>query len=251
MHRKWAENENVNKRMNNCERLGSDDRKITLMGVRKMLGVILKNDTVMKINTNSWNRIRYTIYTPGYDLIAGYFKDSRKKSIDSLEIRKGDKVLIVGAGTGLDLEFLPYDCEIVATDITPSMIERIKKRNKTMKRQVQAIVMDGQALGFDDNSFDKIILNLILAVIPDPIACIKESERVLKHGGQIVVFDKFVRKDTKVSFIRRLANLFTNLVFSDITRDFESILNKTGLTMLADNDADFNGNFRLIKLTKK
>lgn len=205
----------------------------------------------MRINTNKWNKIRYTLYTPGYDLIAGFFKDSRKKSIESLEIEKGDKVLIVGAGTGLDLELLPTDCEIIATDLTPSMIEKLKKRNKTLNRQVQAIVMDGQALGFADNSFDKIILHLILAVIPDPIACIKESERVLKSGGQIVVFDKFVHKNSKISFIRRFSNILTNLFFSDITRDFESIINKTGLTVLTDIDADFNGNFRLIKVTKK
>jgi len=205
----------------------------------------------MKINTNSWNKIRYTLYTPGYDLIAGYFKDSRKKSIESLEIKSGDKVLIVGAGTGLDLEFLPNDCEIIATDITPSMIERIKKRNKILNRQVQSIVMDGQTLDFVDNSFDKIIIHLILAVIPDPIACIQESERVLKHGGQIVVFDKFVHKNSKISLLRRFANVLTNLVFTDITRDFESIINKTELTVLTDKDADFNGNFRLIKLAKK
>lgn len=204
----------------------------------------------MKINTNSWNKIRYTLYTPGYDLIAGFFKGSRRKSIESMDIKAGDKVLIVGAGTGLDLEFLPGDCEIIATDITPSMIERIKKRNKTLNLKVQAIVMDGQALGFTDNSFDKIILHLILAVIPNPIACIKESERVLKHGGQIVVFDKFVRKDMKVSRIRRFANVMTNFLFTDITRNFESIQNNTGLTILSDKDADFQGNFRLIKMTK-
>lgn len=205
----------------------------------------------MRINTNQWNKIRYTLYTPGYDLIAGFFKDSRKRSIESLGIASGDRVLIVGAGTGLDLEFMPNDCEIVATDITPAMIERLKKRHKPLGGQVQAIVMDGQALGFEDNSFDHIVLHLILAVIPDPVACIKESERVLKPGGQIVVFDKFIRKNSKISFVRRAANLLTNLFFTDITRDFESILNETKLTLLADDAADFNGNFRLIKVTKK
>ena len=205
----------------------------------------------MRINTNTWNKIRYTLYTPGYDLIARYFKDSRKKSIDSLDIKSGDKVLIIGAGTGLDLEFLPKDCEIIATDITPSMIDRIKKRNVILGRNVQAMVMDGQSLRFSDNSFDFVILHLILAVIPDSIACIKESERVLKLGGQIAVYDKFVRKDKKVTVIRRFANVLTNFLFTDITRDFESIVNKTGLTVLSDLNADFNGNFRLIKLTKK
>lgn len=209
-----------------------------------------KVSTTMRINTNTWNKIRYTFYAPGYDLIARYFKVSRKKSIESLDVEAGDKVLIVGAGTGLDLEFLPDDCEIVATDITPSMIERIKKRNEKLNRQVSTIIMDGQSLDFADNSFDKIILHLILAVIPDPIACIKESERVLKKGGQIAIFDKFVPKDQKVSIFRRLANILTNLLFTDITRDFESILRNSGLTLLSDKDADFHGNFRLIRMIK-
>ena len=204
----------------------------------------------MRINTNSWNRIRYTLYTPGYDLVARYFKDSRKKSIDSLDIKTGDKILIVGAGTGLDLEFLPNDCEIFATDITPSMIERVKKRNLKLNRTVRAVVMDGQNLDFPDNSFDKIILHLILAVIPDPVKCIQESTRVLKQGGQVVVFDKFVRKNRKVSFMRRVLNPFANFLVTDITRDFESILNRSELDLLSDKDADFNGNFRLIKLVK-
>ena len=141
----------------------------------------------MRINTNTWNRIRYTLYTPGYDLIAQYFKDSRRKSIESLEIKSGDKVLIIGAGTGLDLEFLPKDCDIIATDITPSMIYRIKRRNRTLNRNVQAMVMDGQSLGFPDTSFDFVILHLILAVIPDPIACIKESERNLNIYSSFIL----------------------------------------------------------------
>lgn len=205
----------------------------------------------MNINTNRWNKIRYTLYTPGYDLIAGYFKESRRKSIESLDIKVGDKVLIIGAGTGLDLEFLPNDCEIIAIDITPSMVARINKRNKTLNLKVQAIEMDGQDLGFEDNSFDIIILHLILAVIPNPIACIKEVERVIRKGGQIIVFDKFMRPDIRISFIRRTMNLFTNFIFTDITRDFESIKNSSELTLISDKDANFKGNFRLIKMTKE
>lgn len=205
----------------------------------------------MNINTNRWNKIRYTLYTPGYDLIAGYFKESRRKSIESLDIKVGDKVLIIGAGTGLDLEFLPNDCEIIAIDITPSMVARINKRNKTLNLKVQAIEMDGQDLGFEDNSFDIIILHLILAVIPNPIACIKEVERVIRKGGQIIVFDKFMRPDIRISFIRRTMNLLTNFIFTDITRDFESIKNSSELTLISDKDANFKGNFRLIKMTKE
>ncbi len=178
------------------------------------------------------------------------FDKSRERSIDTLDIKPGNTILIIGAGTGLDLEFLPDTCEITATDITPSMIDRIKKRNRKLNRNLKAIVMDGQSLEFVDNSFDIVILHLILAVIPDPVACIKEAERVLKPDGQVVVYDKFVQKNSKVSLLRRFFNLFTSFLMTDITRDFESILNSSHLDVLSDIDADFNGNFRLIKMTK-
>ena len=205
----------------------------------------------MKINTNSWNRIRYTLYSPGYDSVARLFENSRRKSIESLDVQSGDKLLIVGAGTGLDLEFLPSDCVITATDLTPSMVERIRKRNQCLKLNLHAMVMDGQALQFKDQLFDKAILHLILAVIPDPYACIKEVSRVLKKGGSVVVFDKFVPPGKKVSFKRRFFNLFANLIASDLTRDMESILKDSGLTVVSDTKADWNGNFRLIKLMKE
>jgi len=204
----------------------------------------------MKVNTNRLNRIRYTLYTPGYDLVARLLNKSRKSSIESLNVKPNDKVLIIGAGTGLDLEFLPNDCEITATDITPSMVERMKRRNKKLNLHLQAMVMDGQALDFSDGSFDKVILHLILSVIPNPTACIKEAERVLKTGGTAVVYDKFVRKGAKASLFRRFANLFTNFLFSDITRDFESIASSSGLKVISDVDADLNGNFRIIKMVK-
>jgi ubiquinone/menaquinone biosynthesis C-methylase UbiE len=204
----------------------------------------------MKINTNGWNRFRYTLYTPGYDKIGRIFETSRKRSIESLQVGKGDKILIVGAGTGLDLPFLPQDCEIIATDLTPAMVDRIRKRNESLKLSVKAMVMDGQALHFEDQSFDKIILHLILAVIPDAVACILEAERVLKTGGTIVIFDKFVPKGRRISFRRKFVSLFSNLVATDLTRNAESIIGESRLTVVSDEPADWHGNFRLIKLIK-
>ncbi len=204
----------------------------------------------MRINTNSWNKFRYTLYAPGYDSIARVFEKSRKRSIESLEVNRGDSVLIVGAGTGLDLEFLPGNCDITATDITPSMVDRIKKRSLELDLPVNALVMDGQKLDFQDESFDKVILHLILAVLPDPFACINEAVRVMKRGGTMVIFDKFVPKGRKLSLRRRIVNIFANLLASDITRDLESILQNSGLTVISDEGADWKGNFRLIKLFK-
>lgn len=202
------------------------------------------------INTNRWNRIRYTLYAPGYDIAGRIFSKSRNKSIRELGINTDDEVLIVGAGTGLDLEFIIEDCHIIATDITPAMITQTKKKNIQLNLNLKAVVMDGQHLDFADSTVDKIILHLILAVIPDPVLCLKECERVLKPGGHITIFDKFVRKGRKLSVLRKIFNPVSNLLFSNINRRFESIVSKTSLVVESDIPADFNGNFRIIRLLK-
>jgi len=204
----------------------------------------------MPINNTRWNRWRYTLYTPVYDRVARYFNASRQRSIEGLEIQPHQKVLIVGAGTGLDLEFLPADCHVVAIDLTPAMVARIRKRQQQSKLFVEAIVMNGQSLEFADSTFDIVILHLILAVIPDPVACLKEAERVLKPSGKISVFDKFVKPVAKLSLLRRTLNLFTNVLFSDITRYFEPIVAQTELLVVSDEHADFGGQFRIIRLMK-
>src|SRR5665648_805180 len=110
--------------------------------------------------------------------------------------------------------------------------------------------MDGQRLTLPDRCVDKIILHLILTVIPDPVACLKECERVLKSGGTITIFDKFVHKGQALSFCRKFFNPITKLLFSNITRRFESIVSETGLMTESDAPADFKGNFRIIRLIK-
>jgi ubiquinone/menaquinone biosynthesis C-methylase UbiE len=204
----------------------------------------------MRINTNLWNKIRYTLYAPGYDLAGRILDASRKKSIENLNLKPNANILIVGAGTGLDLHFLPQNCTVIATDITPAMVKKIEKRNIKLGGNVQTKVMDGQALDFADNTFDYVILHLILSVIPNEIACINEAERVLKPGGKVAVFDKFVKKNTKASTKRKIANVITNLFFSDITRSFELILAHSNLSVLLDIDANLSGNFRIIQLQK-
>ena len=82
----------------------------------------------MKINTNRWNKIRYTVYLPIYDAVASVFSGYRKQSIDLLKLTEKQRILIVGAGTGADLEYLEGQTDITAIDLTPGMISRLKIR---------------------------------------------------------------------------------------------------------------------------
>ncbi|MDX5420105.1 MAG: methyltransferase domain-containing protein [Hymenobacteraceae bacterium] len=205
----------------------------------------------MSLNTNTWNRIRYTLYLPIYDFIADrIFRKYRRRSVELLEAKASDRILLLGAGTGLDLPYLQGYTHLTAIDITPGMISRLKARAEGLGITVDARVMNGQELVFPSASFDAVILHLILAVIPDPVACIKEVERVLKPGGTVMVFDKFLPEGQKPSLLRRLLNQVAGTLFSDINRSIGNIIRHTSLQMELNEPAALRGTFRLVRLRK-
>lgn len=99
----------------------------------------------MSLNTNAWNRIRYTVAAPIYDTLVRFGRQ-RRRAIELLGLRPGERVLISGAGTGEDLSYLPEGVETVAVDITPAMVERTTGTADRLRRNVEARVMDAAAL---------------------------------------------------------------------------------------------------------
>src|SRR5690606_22440154 len=93
----------------------------------------------VKINTNRWNRLRYTLYAPFYDAVVPFHRQ-RRRSIGLLQLQPGERVLIDGAGTGADLDYIPGGVEITATDLTPAMVDRITARAAKLRRSVDAMV---------------------------------------------------------------------------------------------------------------
>lgn len=200
--------------------------------------------------TNKWNRIRYTFWLPVYNLTVSQLDKPRKRSIELSKIQSYEKVLIVGGGSGLDLKYLKNCKHITITDITPGMIAKSKNLALSIGMEITAEVMDGQALTFPDNTFDVVILHLILAVIPDPNRCISEAERVLKPGGRIAVMDKFLKAE-RPGLLRRIVNPFSIILFTDINRKLSDIISVTKLKIVHDEPSLLNGFFRIIQLRKE
>ena len=199
-----------------------------------------------------WNRIRYTLWAPFYDpfVAAVGFDALRRQSIDHLRLRPGDRVLIAGAGTGQDLPHLPAGVEVTAIDVTPAMLARLKPRASDLGLTVDARVMDARRLEFEDARFDAIILHLILAVMPEPERGLAEAIRVLRPGGRIAVFDKFLGDEERPSIGRRLLNLMMKPLCTDMNRRFGPLVQPTGLIVERDEPAAFGGMYRLITLRK-
>lgn len=200
------------------------------------------------MNETTWNRRRYTFWAPIYDLVARFGRQ-RKRSLALLALQPGERVLLVGAGTGADLPLIPPGVSVLATDLTPAMLARARPRARA---GMELRVMNGQALDLPDGSFDAVILHLIVAVIPDPVACLKEAARVLRPGGRIAVFDKFLPDGARPALPRRLANAATSRLFSDINRRFGDILQQSGAPLRIEHDepALFGNTFRILMLRK-
>jgi ubiquinone/menaquinone biosynthesis C-methylase UbiE len=193
----------------------------------------------------------YTLLAPIYDaIVSGPIDEYRSRSIARIEQSAGKDILINGIGSGLDLPYLPEDARYVGTDITPAMLERARKRATNIDIDIELKLADSQSLPFEDNSFDNIIMHLILAVVPDPALALQEASRVLKPGGNIYLFDKFIRPG-QLAITRRVLNIFLRHVATRTDVVFEQVLDTCPeLEVVHDEPALAKGWFRLIELRK-
>ena len=198
--------------------------------------------------TNQGLRRAYTIWAAIYDPLTRFLRWSRRRSIGLLGIRPEDSVLLVGCGTGADFEFLPRETQCVAVDLTPAMLRRAAR--KVGDRCIRLEEMDAMDLRFPDGTFDKAILHLILAVVPDPVRTLQEAERVTKPGGRLVVLDKFWNRARRPPLPLRLVNAVFGGYVTAVDRNFSSILQQTSLDTLQEIPMGFGGLYCLYLLRK-
>ncbi|WP_404376785.1 class I SAM-dependent methyltransferase [Vreelandella aquamarina] len=203
------------------------------------------------LNTTTWNRLRYSAYAPLYDMVVSRaLRKPRRLALGQVDWEPGMRVLLVGAGTGLDLPFLPRELEVHLTDLTPAMVKRASARAERYQRDVACRVMDASALEYEDEYFDVVIMHLILAVMPNPEKGLAEAYRVLKPGGQLCVMDKFQPDSAPSTAGRRALNMLTSFIATDITRQATPLLQQAGFHIQRDEPVLMNGLFRALLAAK-
>ncbi|MEN2281628.1 class I SAM-dependent methyltransferase [Algoriphagus sp. SE2] len=134
-------------------------------------------DKAAKFYENSWQ----TQLKPAHDLL-----------LENVEIKPGDSILDIAAGTGLITfqmaKLLGPSGRIIATDISDEMI-KIGTATAQSNRfsNVEFKQMDAEILSFKNSSFDMVTCSLGLMYLPDPDRALQEMYRVLKPGGKVVV----------------------------------------------------------------
>jgi ubiquinone/menaquinone biosynthesis C-methylase UbiE len=130
------------------------------------------------------------------------------------------------------------------------MLKHLERRAAGAGRSVTMRIMDARQLAFPDSSFDAVVMHLILAVMPQPERGLREAVRVLKPGGRIAVFDKFLGDEERSSLNRRLLNAVAKPLFSDLNRRLGPLIAGTPLVIEHDEPVAFGGTYRVVTLIR-
>jgi phosphatidylethanolamine/phosphatidyl-N-methylethanolamine N-methyltransferase len=124
-------------------------------------------------------------------------------------------------------------------------------RAKAAGDNVAFAIMDAQAFGFPDASFDAVLLNLIVSVVPDGAAAFRAAWRVLRPGGRAVIFDKFLPEGAALSPVRRAAGSIIRRLGTDPNRRLRDVLESDGMRLIEHNQPSLlGGQYRIVLLRK-
>ena len=201
--------------------------------------------------SNRWNLFVYRLWAPVYDATVGHlFMPGRRRAIQLLALQPGERVLLVGVGTGADLPLLPAGVQATAIDLSLQMLEEAGQKITQCRASVELIQGDAQSLLVPEGSFDAAILNLILSVVPDEHACLDATLQALRPIGRAVVFDKLQPDGARLSLSRRCANRFSTAFGTDITRAIGDLARGLHVTITLDEPSLLGGMYRVLLIRK-
>lgn len=133
----------------------------------------------------SWDRIAAGFDTFITPMNISFGEDALRR----VDLTPGMRLLDVGAGSGaLAIPAARRGADVVATDISPAMIERLTARARDEGlTNIDAHVMDGHALELDDDSFDVATSQHGVSLFPDIDRGLRELVRVTRPGGRVLI----------------------------------------------------------------
>lgn len=143
-------------------------------------------------------------------------------------------IVEIGFGTGLNLPHLPPAVTVVlAVDPLERGRTLASRRIAASPVSVEFVGLDGQLLPLADDSADAALSTWTLCSIPDPVAAVREINRVLRPGGTLHFVEHGRSPDPGVRKWQRRLNPIQRRIACgcNLDRDIPSILKDGGLSV--------------------
>jgi ubiquinone/menaquinone biosynthesis C-methylase UbiE len=157
----------------------------------------------------------YDQFAPQYDaamrpLERWFLTRLRTQAFDLLP--RNTRVLELGAGTGRNFAFYPFDSSGVASEPSREMLKIAKNRQRPPN--VTLVQSRAEELPFKNAVFDAAFATLVFCSVSSPAKSFAELRRVVKSGGTIVLLEH-VRPVGLLGPVFDLINLATVPLFED------------------------------------
>ncbi|HLF34984.1 MAG TPA: methyltransferase domain-containing protein [Cyclobacteriaceae bacterium] len=163
---------------------------------------------------------------------------------DLSNLKEGDHVLDLGSGSGMDafLAALKVGAsgKVFGVDMTDEQLEKAKRLCKEFSfGNITFHKSYIENLPFPDRSFDAVISNGVINLIPDKEKVFSEISRVLKPGGRLAIADIVTEKQLPET-VTCNSTLWASCIGGASQRDdYRNCIEKAGIEilMIRNNDA--------------
>ncbi len=208
----------------------------------------------------------YSFLSIGYDLLDKiWFSDKGENPRDVIEQMIPDKecaVLDMCCGTfsnGMVIARKNPNNKVVGLDRSHAMLREAKRKIKKERLEnVRVLCKDATQTGIQKETFDYIIIGLVLHECTGELwkGILSEAHRLLKKDGRLIVleWDKQSRVSRKIKFallygMEILAN--PNYFITFYTSDKKQFFLNYGFEMLKKHDCNYSAVMELMKMEKK
>lgn len=138
-------------------------------------------------------------------------------------LKKGETVIDLGSGPGLDC-FLAANRvgktgKVIGVDMTPEMIEKARENaTKGNYDNVEFRLGEIENLPVTDNFSNVVISNCVINLVPDKRRVFRETFRVLKPGGRLMISDLVLLKELP-DFIKNSVEAYVGCLSGAIMKE--------------------------------
>jgi phosphatidylethanolamine/phosphatidyl-N-methylethanolamine N-methyltransferase len=175
----------------------------------------------------------YDVHSVFYDATFGRLVKRRiERAIEHMNISDTDRVLDLGIGTGVSLNYYPNRGRIFGVDLSAGMLRECRKKIRIRGLDNATVFQaDAMTLPFADNSFDHVFISHVISVVSDPYKLVQEAQRVAKPDARIVIVNHFQSTNRFIALVEKwLCPLCTKLGWrSDLA--LNDLIRQTGVAI--------------------